>query len=248
LARFVVQHGKGADEEFLPFVGEEDANAAEQDFFVGDIPAAAAVTFLLRRKWGGDFGAFVHDGDFLARRSGIGGLTGHPFGVGDDSTSCDVAGASDAALADGVSDPAGNDDGNMFMGAREPCGGNCVRFVGVQKIVLAGMEQGTYLARGRQTEAAARNEVNGDSDRLGAFTERRAVRGKQLGRVAAAAETLEQEKRLVLATAPRQFEVHKERFHARDRLRPRVAETSLPSLAYLMRTERAAMRAIRAPR
>src|SRR5260370_16130043 len=97
-------------------------------------------------------------------------------------------------------------------------------------------------------EEMARYRVNGYSRGASPLLQLPSQRSDQLRCVSAIAQPLQQQKRLVLPAAPFRLQVDEQHLHdAASSLRPIVC-TSFPSLAYLRRTERAAIFAISAPR
>src|SRR5580704_1593459 len=106
----------------------------------------------------------------------------------------------------------------------------------------------------RETQTAARNQMNVNSCGVRASGQHRIFCRDQFRRMASLIEALQKKQQLALATAPFGFEVHEKGNHAAPSfavplcLDFRSASTSSPSFANFIRTPRAAIWAMTAPR
>jgi len=99
--------------------------------------------------------------------------------------------------------------------ACQPCGGEGVRFVGVNYVEAAFTQQASQEAGGSQAAEIGGRGVNGYAGCLRSFGQGGAGHRKQFCLMATRAKSLEQEQCLALTAAPSALEIHEQNAHLR---------------------------------
>ena len=134
------------------------------------------------------------------------------------------------------------------MGAREPGGGERMGLVDMDEIEAARGEQLANFPGSEEARSAVGDLMDADAGFGASSGQGGTACREQLGGVPAFVEAFEQQEELVLTAAPFRFEIGEQRNHGAPARRARSASMSFPSFEYFLRTVRAAICEIKAPR
>ena len=197
----------------MPFFGDEGRNIAEAYAFRRNCETAAREVTIRLRNRRRNFHADENHFDAVRGQAARSHGDLHEIRYRDDAASRAIPRHGKGIRGERKFDTARDNQGNKAVRPRQPCGGESVRFVGVDHIHSTTSHQPPDRACGGYAPEFLGDFMDDDARFSCPACEQRILERDQFGCVAALQQTTQEQKRLILPATKVPAEVHNQRAH-----------------------------------